>query len=150
MAACAIDEALRNLVAVGGTLSHAAILDNFCWGDPKDERELAALVRACQACYDVAKGFGVPFISGKDSLNNTWRDTRGKLRSIPRSLLISAIGVIPDVRRVVTMDAKAPGDSTYAVGEPPDERNGWHLWKLLARSGGAVPHVHAGRAKVNF
>ena len=64
-------------------------------------------MRACQACYDIGKGFGVPFISGKDSLNNTWRDTNGKIRSIPRSLLISAIGVIEDVSRVVTMDFKA-------------------------------------------
>src|SRR5205823_2258050 len=68
MSACAIDEALRNLVAVGGDINHAAILDNFCWGNPEDPNELAALVRACQACYDMAKGFGVPFISGKDSL----------------------------------------------------------------------------------
>ena len=89
MAALAIDEALRNLVAVGGDITHTAILDNFGWGDPKDETELAALVRACQACYDMAKGYGVPFISGKDSLNNTWKDPSGKLHSIPRSLLIS-------------------------------------------------------------
>ena len=65
MAAAAIDEALRNLVAVGGNIAHTAILDNFCWGDPKDETELAALVRACQACYDLSKGFGVPFISSR-------------------------------------------------------------------------------------
>ena len=100
MSACAIDEALRNLVAVGGDISHTAILDNFCWGNPEDPNELAALVRACQACYDMAKGFGVPFISGKDSLNNTWRDPSGKLRQIPRSLLISRpIGVIKDAQR---------------------------------------------------
>ena len=60
----------------------------------EDPEELAGLVRAAQACYDIAKGFGVPFISGKDSLYNVWRDGFGKRRSIPSSLLISAIGVI--------------------------------------------------------
>ena len=151
MAAAAIDEALRNLVAVGGSLQHAAILDNFCWGDPESPEELAALVRACQACYDMAKGFGVPFISGKDSLNNTWRDTHGKIRSIPRSLLISAIGVMEDVSRVVSMDVKQPGDWLYLIGETREELGGAHLWKVLKKPAkGVVPHVNVNRARETF
>ncbi|OGR89397.1 MAG: phosphoribosylformylglycinamidine synthase II, partial [Elusimicrobia bacterium RIFCSPLOWO2_01_FULL_59_12] len=151
MAAAAIDEALRNLVAVGGSLQHAAILDNFCWGDPENPEELAALVRACQACYDVAKGLGVPFISGKDSLNNTWRDPKGKIRSIPRSLLISAIGVIEDVSHVVSMDVKQPGDWLYLVGETREELGGAHLWNVLGKPGkGVVPHVNITRARETF
>lgn len=151
MAACAIDEALRNLAAVGGNIRHAAILDNFCWGDPEDAAELAGLVRACQACYDIAKGFGVPFISGKDSLHNTWRDAKGRLRSIPRSLLISAIGVVPDAERVVTMDLKKAGDWVYVLGETREELGGAHLWKVLGRpSKGTVPHVQVGRAQELF
>jgi phosphoribosylformylglycinamidine synthase II len=151
MAACAIDEALRNLVAVGGTVQHAALLDNFCWGDPENPEELAALVRATQACYDVAKGFGVPFISGKDSLNNTWRDTDGKIRSIPRSLLISAIGVIEDVSHVVSMELKQAGDWLYLIGETREEMGGAHLWKVLDKPGrGIVPHVNVNRARESF
>ncbi len=151
MAAAAIDEALRNLVAVGGSLQHAAILDNFCWGDPENAEELAALVRACQACYDIAKGFGVPFISGKDSLNNTWRDTNGKIRSIPRSLLISAIGVIEDVSRVVSMDLKQSGDWLYLIGETREELAGAHVWKVLDKpSKGVAPHVNVNRARETF
>src|SRR5207237_454231 len=124
MAAAAIDEALRNLVAVGGDINHTAILDNFCWGDPQDPAQLAGLVRASQACYDIAKGYGVPFISGKDSLNNTWRDVKGKIQSIPGCLLISAIGVIPDASRVVTMDLKEAGDWIYLIGETREELGG--------------------------
>ncbi len=151
MTACAIDEALRNLVAVGGDIRHTAILDNFCWGDPEDAHELAALVRSCQACYDFAKGFGVPFISGKDSLNNTWRDRSGRIHQIPRSLLISAIGVIADVAQVVTMDLKQDGDWVYLVGETRDELGGAHLWKVLGKkSRGVVPHVQAARARETF
>ncbi len=147
MAALAIDEALRNLVAVGGDVRHAAILDNFCWGDPQDPEELAALVRASQACYDMAKAYGVPFISGKDSLNNTWRDTTGKLQSIPRSLLISAIGVIPDAAKAVTTDAKEAGSWIYLVGETREELGGAHIWKALGKAPrGNSPHVQPGRA----
>ena len=70
MAAAAIDEAVRNVVSVGGDPARTAILDNFCWGRTDDPQQLGALVRACQACYDFASAYGVPFISGKDSLNN--------------------------------------------------------------------------------
>lgn len=148
MAAAAIDEALRNLAAVGGDVSRAAILDNFCWGDPQDPAELAALVRACQACYDMAKGFGVPFISGKDSLNNTWKDPSGRLHSIPRSLLISAIGVIADAEKTVTMDLKEPGDHLYLLGETREELGGAHVWRVLKKKGsGAVPRVQVAAAR---
>ena len=70
MAIAAIDEALRNVVCVGGDPRRTAILDNFCWGRVDDPRQLGALVRACQACYDGAVAYELPFISGKDSLNN--------------------------------------------------------------------------------
>lgn len=70
MAIASIDEALRNIVCVGGDPARTALLDNFCWGRCDDPMQMGALVRACQACYDAAKAFGAPFISGKDSLNN--------------------------------------------------------------------------------
>ena len=70
MAACAIDEAVRNCVAVGADPRRIAILDNFCWGYTDRPETLGALVRAALACHDVAIALGTPFISGKDSLNN--------------------------------------------------------------------------------
>src|SRR6202008_4548065 len=94
MATSAIDEALRNCVAVGADPNRIAILDNFCWGDCERPETLGTLVRAALACYDAAIGFGTPFISGKDSLNNVFRrtDSAGNKQviSIPSSLLISA------------------------------------------------------------
>lgn len=70
MAAASIDEAIRNVVCVGGDPGRTAILDNFCWGRCDDPQSMGALVRACQACHDMAVAYGTPFISGKDSLNN--------------------------------------------------------------------------------
>jgi phosphoribosylformylglycinamidine synthase len=116
MAIASIDEAIRNAICVGANLSNLAMLDNFCWPSCDDERTLGALVRACEACYDAAKAFGVPFISGKDSLHNQFTNSEtGQVIRIPTTLLISTIGVVDDVRRCVTMDLKSAGNSLYLV-----------------------------------
>ncbi|MBI2915635.1 MAG: phosphoribosylformylglycinamidine synthase subunit PurL [Elusimicrobia bacterium] len=149
MAANAIDESLRNLVAVGGDLKECALLDNFCWGDVENERILAGLVRCAQGCHDFAISYGVPFISGKDSLNNTWRDAQGQVVSIPGTLLISAISVVQDVRQCVTMNLKKPGNFLYLVGETRDEMGGSHLYRILNMRGGEVPKVN-GETSLNL
>ena len=115
MAAAAIDEALRQVIAVGGSLERVALLDNFCWGDTSRPEILGSLVRAALACYDIAKAYGTPFISGKDSLHNEYR-VGDQTLSIPGTLLISAVGVMPDVTKAVSMDLKGPGHLVYAVG----------------------------------
>jgi phosphoribosylformylglycinamidine synthase len=127
MALACVDEALRNVVAVGGDPRQAAILDNFCWGDPRQPDRMAALVRAAAGCYDAALAFGTPFISGKDSLNNEYRDASGARTPIPPTLLITALALVPDVRRAVTMDLKEPGNYVYLVGETRDELGGAHI-----------------------
>lgn len=116
MAAAAIDEAVRNVVAVGADPERIALLDNFCWGNVNDPETLGSLVRACEACRDVAIAFGMPFISGKDSLNNEYRSGDRHIR-IPGTLLISALGIVPDVRQCVSMDLKAAGNAMYLIGE---------------------------------
>jgi phosphoribosylformylglycinamidine synthase len=117
MAVAAIDEAVRNVVAVGADPGRTAILDNFCWPGTNDEQSMGALVRTCEACYDAAKAFGIPFISGKDSLHNQFTDRQtGKVIRIPNTLLISAIGVIEDVRKCVSMDLKGGrGDTALCL-----------------------------------
>ena len=107
MAIAAIDEAVRNVVCVGADYNHLALLDNFCWPSVDDELTMGTLVAACEACRDAARAFGIPFISGKDSLHNQFTDSEtGRVIRIPPTLLISAIGIVPDVRRCVTMDLK--------------------------------------------
>ncbi len=107
MAIASIDEAIRNAVCVGADIDKLAVLDNFCWPGTDNEEAMGKLVRACEACRDAALAFGVPFISGKDSLHNQFTDAEtGKVTRIPCTLLISAIGVVDDVRKCVTMDFK--------------------------------------------
>jgi phosphoribosylformylglycinamidine synthase len=154
MAASAIDEAVRNCVAVGADPSRIAILDNFCWGDCDRPETLGSLVRSAIACHDVAVALGTPFISGKDSLNNefSYLDAAGNKQTIaiPPSLLISAIGQIADVRRCVTMDLKQSGDFLYQVGATKDELGGSHFSLVSGQEGGQVPRVDAQRAKTTF
>jgi phosphoribosylformylglycinamidine synthase len=107
MAIWAIDEAIRNAVCVGADPAKTAILDNFCWPSVDDDRTMGTLVRACEACRDAALAFGIPFISGKDSLHNQFTNSEtGEVLRIPNTLLISAISVLDDVRKCVTMDLK--------------------------------------------
>lgn len=145
MAASAIDEAIRNNVAVGGR--RIALLDNFTWGSPEKPDRVGSLIRACQACYDFAKAFKTPFISGKDSLYNEFRI--GPDISIPviPTLLITAIGIIPDVRRTVSTDVKAPGNLIYMVGQTYPELGGSEYYRLRGFVGKTVPKVRGTQAK---
>ncbi|MDD4954041.1 MAG: phosphoribosylformylglycinamidine synthase subunit PurL [Candidatus Omnitrophica bacterium] len=149
MAASCIDEALRQIISVGGSLKEVAILDNFCWGNPDKPDRLGSLVRASYGCYDIAKGFGVPFISGKDSLNNEYT-VRGKSLSIPGTLLISAISVMDDAAKAVSMYAKEAGDPIYVVGQTYDELGSSHYCDLFGVTGNSVPKVDPVQAKKTF
>ncbi len=154
MAASAIDEAIRNAVAVGADPRRIAILDNFCWGYTDRPETLGSLVRAALACHDLAVELQSPFISGKDSLNNefSYVDAQGNKQtiSIPPSLLISAMGQVDDVTRCVTMDLKRAGNRLYQVGLTRDELGGSHLALIHGLRGGQVPRVDPPYAKRIF
>uniref|UniRef100_A0A7C1FST4 Phosphoribosylformylglycinamidine synthase subunit PurL n=1 Tax=Caldilinea aerophila TaxID=133453 RepID=A0A7C1FST4_9CHLR len=136
MAISAVDEAVRNAVAVGADPDHIAILDNFCWGNPTYPDRLGALVRACQGCYDAALAYRTPFISGKDSLYNEFNG-----KPIPGTLLISAIGIVPDMHRCVTSALKTPGDRLYLLGETRVELGGSLFNALLGEQSGMPPSM---------
>jgi phosphoribosylformylglycinamidine synthase len=149
MAANAIDEGLRNYIAVGGSLDLVAGLDNFCWCDPvKSEKtpdgeyKMAQLVRANKALYDYCVAFGIPLISGKDSMKNDFYDGSTKI-SIPPTLLFSVIGKMEDARKAVTMDVKKPGDIVYLLGTTADELGGSEYFAAKGFTGNNVPQVDA-------
>ncbi|MCR4317520.1 MAG: phosphoribosylformylglycinamidine synthase subunit PurL [Planctomycetes bacterium] len=124
MATVAIDEALSNVVALGADPSRVAILDNFCWGSSKRPDALGDLVMASKGCHDAAVRLGLPFISGKDSLNNEFVTEEGETISIPGTLLISALGIVPDIRKARTSDFKQVGSSVFILGVTKDELAG--------------------------
>jgi len=150
MAVAAIDECVRNLVCVGADPERIAILDNFCWPSCKDARNLGALVRAAEGCYDAAKAYRTPFISGKDSLNNQFVTESGRVIQIPPTLLISGFAPVERDDRAVSMDAKRPGTRLVAVGTTSARLGGSHFAQLVPVSGASAalpePSLAAGPA----
>ena len=154
MATSAIDEAIRNCVAVGADPSRIAILDNFCWGYTDRPETLGSLVRAALGCQDLSVVMQTPFISGKDSLHNEFSytndDGERQTISIPSTLLISAMGQVPDVKTCVTMDLKKAGDKLFQIGVTGNHFGGSHFALVNELAGGYVPTVDAHRAKATF
>jgi len=144
MALAGIDEAIRNLVCVGGRADRIALLDNFCWGDCTKPETLGPLVRAAQACYDGAMAYEAPFVSGKDSLNNEFACEDGSQISIPSTLLISAMSIVDDVNKCVTMDAKKASNLLFIVGETKNELGGSHYYKIKGHLGANIPMLDLG------
>lgn len=143
MAASAIDEAIRNNVAVGGR--RISLLDNFTWGNPEKPERMGSLVKACEACYDFATAFRTPFVSGKDSLYN-----ESPLGPITPTLLITALGILPDIHSTVSVDVKNPNDLIYIVGQTFKELGGSEYYKKKGDVGKTVPKVRPNLARENF
>ena len=145
MAASAIDTVVRNAVCAGASREYLAILDNFCWSSSDTPERLYELKEAARACHDVAVAYGTPFISGKDSMFNDFKgfDAQGHnvhIAALP-TLLISALGVIPDISKAMTLDLKHAGDLIYVVGETNDELGASEHFTMLGQTSGEVPHV---------
>ncbi len=145
MAAGGIVEAIANAVAAGADPHRIALLDNFCWGDTRRPDSLGTLVEACRACHDLAIGFAAPFVSGKDSLNNvfSYTDSDGRHHeiSIPPTLLATALGQVPDVRRSVSPDFKRAGSRLAVVGLSLPAMAGSQLELTGRVAGGSIPRV---------
>ncbi len=157
MALAAIDECVRNLVCVGADPRRIAILDNFCWPSCTKPENLGSLVRAAEGCYDGAKAYRTPFVSGKDSLNNQLKYTdpatgRERVIEIPPTLLITGMGIVTNVSRCVSMDAKRAGSILVLVGETTDElgaslygQHTAHSTQHTVSAGNVIPRVDLAR-----
>ncbi|HOV21360.1 MAG TPA: phosphoribosylformylglycinamidine synthase subunit PurL [bacterium] len=139
MAGCCIEETIRNLVCVGTNPEKIFILDNFCWGDIGDKKQLGSLVRCVNGCKDFALKYKVPFISGKDSLNNYFIDEKRRKISIPGTLLISGLGIIENIDNVISSDLKKEENLIYICGETKREMGGSQFFRTYNFNGGRVP-----------
>ena len=128
MAEYAVDEAVRNAICVGANPDEMVLVDNYCWPDPiasdrnRDaELKLAQLVRASKALYDFIIAYGMPFVSGKDSMKNDFigmNEYQEKIKiSVPPTLLITAMGRVPSLTLVTTSEIKNVGDLIYLIGD---------------------------------
>ncbi|MBD3246424.1 MAG: phosphoribosylformylglycinamidine synthase subunit PurL [Candidatus Omnitrophica bacterium] len=149
MAAAAIDEALRNLVAAGASIETAYLLDNFSWGSPDDPKLLGGLVRACRGCADFSTYFRVPFVSGKDSLYNEYLIDDRRI-AVPGTLLVTAFSVLEHWNQTRSAELKASGNLLYIVGETRAELGGSEYARQQGQAGGVVPKVDRRTAKQNM
>ncbi|MEM4166240.1 MAG: phosphoribosylformylglycinamidine synthase subunit PurL [Candidatus Bilamarchaeaceae archaeon] len=148
MAQLAFDEAVRNAIAAGAKFGYLAALDNFSWPDPiksektpDGEQKLGSLIRACLALYDCATQYGIPFISGKDSMKNDYYDGEKKY-SIPPTLLITVIGKIDNIEKACSVEFKNPGDAIYILGTTRSELGSSEYYALFNGIGNELPKLH--------
>jgi phosphoribosylformylglycinamidine synthase II len=141
MAYGAVDEAIRNVVAVGADPDRVALLDNFSWGDPRRESTLGELVAAVDGACAAAMAYRAPFVSGKDSLNNEYTGADGKRHAVPPTLVITAVAHVPDADVCVTPVLAQPGNLLVLLGSTNDEFAGSHLDLVLGAPDepGSVP-----------
>jgi phosphoribosylformylglycinamidine synthase len=156
MAACSIDEAVRRILSVGGDWNHIGGVDNFCWpniqfdveSNPDGKFKAAQLVRACWALRDMCRAYGIPLLSGKDSMyvdgHLTGRYGETHKVSALETLQFAAISVVPDITRCVSMDSKMAGDLVYVVGMTRNELGGSEYYDHLGYVGLNAPRVRSG------
>ena len=156
MMANAIDEAVRNAVAVGADPALLAGVDNFCWCDPVQsektpdgEYKMAQLVRANKALEHFCLSYGLPCVSGKDSMKNDYTGGGEKI-SIPPTVLFSVLGRVHDAAKAMTSDFKAAGHAIYLLGLTRAELAGSEVTSELGLAGGTVPEVDALAAKDRY
>jgi phosphoribosylformylglycinamidine synthase subunit PurSL len=154
MALAAVDEAFRAHVALGGDPARAVALDNFCWPDPVESPsnpdgafKLAQLVRACAALREACIAYGLPLVSGKDSMKND-AFAGGRRISVRPTLLVTLVGPIDDVRKAPSTDFLAPGDLVYALGGTGGQLGGSTLERVLAAKAGGRPGRRLGACPV--
>ncbi|RSK46280.1 phosphoribosylformylglycinamidine synthase subunit PurL [Hymenobacter perfusus] len=165
MSAGAFDEAVRQIVAVGGKLPNLSygdgnfwsVNDNFCVpdsvydpvGNPDGKHKLAKLVRMCQALRDATAAYCIPLTSGKDSMKNDFKADGVKI-SVPPTVLYSMTAKLDDVRRTITSDFKQADDVVYLLGETYDELGGSEFYQLFGELGANVPKVRFEQAKALY
>ncbi len=145
MAAAGLDLAVRNAIAAGVDFSQLALLDNFCWCSSDEPERLGQLKRAVQTIYEMAVKYQTPFISGKDSMFNDFKGFNAKGEAVkisaPPTLLVSSIGVIPNVDKAISLAPKAIGDLVYLLGDTRDECGASEYYDMLGHLGNNVPET---------
>ncbi len=162
MSAGAFDEAVRQIISVGGSLPNTlsndgifwSVNDNFCVPDsvfdpqtnPDGKEKLAKLVQMCEALYDMATFYDIPLTSGKDSMKNDFKADGVKI-SVPPTVLYSMAAKIPDISCIITSEFKAAGDLIYQLGHTYSELGASQFYSLYNQLGANVPKVRKEDAK---
>ncbi len=129
-----VDEAVRNLVAVGARPHSFSDCLNF--GNPEREEIMGEFVESCRGLGDAARYMHIPFVSGNVSFYNEAFN-----RNIPPTPVLMAVGIIDDIRKAVTADFKSAGNYIYIVGDTREEMGGSEYYRLMGYKSTTVPKV---------
>ncbi|MHC1679902.1 MAG: phosphoribosylformylglycinamidine synthase subunit PurL [Methanomassiliicoccales archaeon] len=138
-----IDEACRNIIAVGGYPDSFTDCLNF--GNPEKPERLGELKQAVAGMGDLARFLNLPVPSGNVSLYN--ETAKGSVLPTPTVL---GLGIVEDVRKCVTTDLKKEGNLLYLVGETKEEFGGSAVYRRYGGKGGVVPEVIPERLKTSM
>lgn len=136
----AVIESVRNVVAVGAT--PLAITDCLCFGNPEKPEQMAEFVESVRGIADACNAISLkaypqatlPIIAGNVSFYN--ESAQG---AIPPSPMISCVGVLPDVKKVITYALKKAETTLLLVGERKDECGGSVYYQLHDELGRDLP-----------
>jgi phosphoribosylformylglycinamidine synthase len=140
----------------GARSDRLVALDIFCWPEPIESKstrdgahKLAQLVRTCEGIFEACKVYGLPLVSGKDSMKND-AVLDGVKISVPPTLLVSVMGQMKDVRQALSLVPRAAGDVLYVLGETRDECGGAEIERLLGRPLEHVPRTDMQRFAARY
>ncbi len=131
----AVDEACRNLVAVGAMPD--SLLDCLNFGNPEKPERMGEFYEACRGLGDIGRALDLPYVSGNVSFYNESVKT-----AVPPTPEVFAVGVVDDIRTCITSDFKTEGNPVYLVGKPTEkELGGSEYYQLMKKEGGIVPQT---------
>jgi phosphoribosylformylglycinamidine synthase len=130
-----VDEAWRNVVAVGATPN--ALTDCLNFGNPERPEKMGEFREAVRGIGDFAKALNIPIPSGNVSLYN---EAPGGASVLPTPMMLCC-GIIDDISKAVTADFKGPGSRIYVIGETKEEMGGSLLYRVFGGKQGVVPSV---------
>jgi phosphoribosylformylglycinamidine synthase len=97
------------------------------------------------ALKDYCEAFGIPLLSGKDSMYIDGNilgkfGERHKISGL-ETLQFTVTSVVDDIRKCITMEAKTPGALVYILGVTRDELGGSEYYDRFGYTGVNVPKV---------
>jgi phosphoribosylformylglycinamidine synthase len=141
----AIAEALTNLVwaPLSHGLNGVSLSANWMW-PCKNPGEDARLFAAVKAVSDFAIRLGINIPTGKDSLSMTQKYPDGSVVYSPGTVIISAVGEVSDVKKVISpalIPATGSGLVYISFSGGSFELGGSSLAQVIGRLGDKTPDV---------
>ena len=133
-------EAMRNVAAVG-TTPHA-ITDCLCFGSPENPHQMWDFVESVRGIAEACRAITLkdnpdhptPIIAGNVSFYN-----ESKSGAIPPSPIVSCLGRIQDVNKIIPMHFQKSDSIILMVGERKDELGGSVYYSLYNELGINLP-----------